>query len=113
MGPVDRRGVGSGLILGVDRADGRPDAKGSETAITMSPYYDFIHLLKHVIEQEKSFEPEKLKRALDNTKNYPGLLGKMSFSATDHTGIGPDEIAMGTLLSVKDPRSMGVFRERA
>lgn len=90
-----------------------PEAKGSETAITMSPYYDFIHLLKHVIEQEKSFEPDKLKRALDNTKNYPGLLGKMSFSATDHTGIGPDEIAMGTLLSVKDPRSLGVFRERA
>jgi hypothetical protein len=46
-------------------------------------------------------------------KNYPGLLGPISFSATDHTGIGADQLAMGTLLSVKDPKAMGLFRERA
>lgn len=90
-----------------------PEAKGVEVAVTMSPYYDFLHLLKHVIEQEKSFDVEKLKRALDNVKNYPGLLGPISFTATDHTGIDADQLAMGTLLSVKDPKAMGLFRERA
>ncbi|HMN78652.1 MAG TPA: ABC transporter substrate-binding protein [Burkholderiaceae bacterium] len=90
-----------------------PEAKGVETAVTMSPYYDFLHLLKFVIEQEKSFEPDKVKRALDNVKNYPGLLGPISFTPTNHTGIGPDEIAMGTLASARDPKAAGVFRERA
>jgi branched-chain amino acid transport system substrate-binding protein len=84
-----------------------------EVAVAMSPYYDFLHLLKTVIEAEKTFEPDKLKRALDNVKNHPGLLGPMTFTATDHTGIGAEQIAMATLVSVKDPRAMGMFRERA
>ena len=90
-----------------------PEVKGSETAVTMSPYYDFLHLLKTVIEDVKSFDPDKVKRAMDNVKNYPGLLGPISFTPANHTGIGPDEIVMGTLSSVKDSRAMGVFRERA
>ncbi len=90
-----------------------PEVKGSETAVTMSPYYDFLHLLKTVIEDVKSFDPDKVKQAMDNVKNYPGLLGPISFTPTNHTGIGPDEIVMGTLSSVKDSRAMGVFRERA
>lgn len=90
-----------------------PETKGSETAVAMSPYYDFLHLLKTVIESEKSFDPDKLKRALDNVKAYPGLLGPITFSKTNHTGIGPDEIVLATLSSVKDGRAMGVFRERA
>ena len=90
-----------------------PEAKGVETAVTMSPYYDFLHLLKVVIEGEKSFDPDKIKRAMDNVKNYPGLVGPISFTKTNHTGIGPDEIVLATLSSVKDARAMGVFRERA
>jgi len=90
-----------------------PEVKGMETAVVMSPYYDFLHLLKHVIEQEKSFEPEKIKRALDNVKGYDALVGKISFTPTNHTGIGPEELAMGTLISVKRQQAMGLFRERA
>jgi ABC-type branched-subunit amino acid transport system substrate-binding protein len=90
-----------------------PEVKGMETAVVMSPYYDFLHLLKHVIEQEKSFEPERIKRALDNVKGYDALVGKISFTPTNHTGLGPDELAMGTLISVKRQQAMGVFRERA
>lgn len=89
-----------------------PEAKGIETTVAMSPYYDFLHLLKTVIEAEKTFDPVKLKRALDNVKNYPSLLGPMTFSATNHTGINADQIVMATLPSVKDGRSLGVFRER-
>jgi len=89
-----------------------PEAKGVELTVTMSPYYDFLHLLKTVIEAEKSFDPDKVKRAMDNVRNYPGLLGPITFTPTNHTGIGADEIAMGTLSSARDPRSLGVFRER-
>ena len=83
-----------------------------ETTVTMSPYYDFLHLLKTVIEGEKSFDSDKIKRALDNVRNYPGLLGPISFTPTNHTGIGPDQIAMGSLSSARDARAMAVFRER-
>ena len=88
------------------------EVKGMETAVVMSPYYDFLHLLKAVIEQEKSFEPEKLKRALDNVKGFDALVGKISFTPENHTGLGPDELAMGTLISVKKPQAAGLFRER-
>lgn len=90
-----------------------PEVKGSETAVTMSPYYDFLHLLKVVIEDVKSFDPDKVKAAMDQVKDYPGLLGPISFTPADHTGIGADEIVMATLSSVKDERALGVFRERA
>lgn len=90
-----------------------PEVKGMETAVVMSPYYDFLHLLKAVIEQEKSFEPEKIKRALDNVKGYDALVGKISFTPTNHTGLGAEELAMGTLISVKKQPSQGLFRERA
>ena len=90
-----------------------PEVKGMETAVVMSPYYDFLHLLKHVIEQEKSFEPDRIKRALDNVKGYDALVGKLSFTPENHTGLGADELAMGTLISVKRQQAQGLFRERA
>jgi ABC-type branched-subunit amino acid transport system substrate-binding protein len=89
------------------------EAKGSGVTVANSPYYDFLHVLKMVIEGEKSFEPEKIKRALDNVKGYAGLLGTINFSPENHTAIGIDDIALASIASGKDPKSMGVFRERA
>ena len=110
---TDKQGIGARQQAFAKKLEKYPEVKGMETAVVMSPYYDFLHLLKHVIEQEKSFEPEKLKRALDNVKGYDALVGKISFTPDNHTGLGPDELAMGTLISVKRQQSMGVFRERA
>jgi branched-chain amino acid transport system substrate-binding protein len=90
-----------------------PDGKGSGVPISNSPYYDFLHVLKMVIEGEKSFEPEKVKRALDNVKGYKGLLGTINFSPENHTAIGIDDIALASVASGKDPKSMGIFREMA
>ena len=110
---TDKQGIGARQLAFAKKLEKYPEVKGMETAVVMSPYYDFLHLLKHVIEQEKSFEPDKLKRALDNVKGYDALVGKISFTPDNHTGLGPDELAMGTLISVKRQQSMGVFRERA
>lgn len=87
--------------------------KGLEAIIAASPYYDFIHLLKSVIEKEKSFDIEIVKRALDKVTNYNGLLGDMTFTKERHTAFAPDDIAMATVLSGRDPRSQGIFRKRA
>lgn len=109
----DKDKIGARQLAFAKKLEKYPEVKGMETAVVMSPYYDFLHLLKHVIEQEKSFEPEKIKRALDNVKGYDALVGKISFTPENHTGLGADELAMGTLISVKRQQAMGLFRERA
>ncbi|HMK00859.1 MAG TPA: ABC transporter substrate-binding protein, partial [Reyranella sp.] len=90
-----------------------PEGKGSGVPVANSPYYDFLHVLKVAIEGEKSFEPEKVKRALDSIKGYQGLLGTINFTPENHTAIGIDDIALASVASGKDPKAMGIFREMA
>lgn len=90
-----------------------PETKAAEAAVAGSPHYDFLHLLKHVIEQEKSFETEAIKRALDSVQGYRGMLGTLSFTSERHTGIGLEDIVLGSVASARDARANGVFRERA
>lgn len=90
-----------------------PETKGSGVAVSNSPYYDYLGALKMVIEGEKSFEPAIVKRALDNLKDYPGLLGPVSFTPQNHTGIAIESICLASILSGRNPKSAGVFRERA
>ena len=40
------------------------------------------------------------------------MLGTMSFSATSHSGLGPDNIVLASLASAKNSKSMAIFRER-
>lgn len=90
-----------------------PEANKLEIVVATSPYYDFLHLLKHVAEKEKSLDPDVIKRALDNVRNYPGMLGSISFTKERHTGIGQEDVVLASAASVKDPKSMGAFRKRA
>lgn len=90
-----------------------PEAKGFEPNIAASPYYDFLHLLKQVIEDEKTFDTTAVKRALDNTTDYDGMIGRISFTATDHTAVPDEEVVLASVLSGRDPKARGAFRERA
>jgi ABC-type branched-subunit amino acid transport system substrate-binding protein len=90
-----------------------PEAKGKGAVVAGSPYYDFLHLLKQVIEAEKSFDPVVLKRALDNVKGYKGMLGTLNFTATNHTGIALEDIALASVASGRTPKGSGCFRELA
>jgi ABC-type branched-subunit amino acid transport system substrate-binding protein len=110
---TDTTSPGPRQVAFAKKVNAFPDGKGSGVPIANSPYYDFLHVLKTVIEAEKSFEPEKIKRALDNVKGYQGLLGTINFTPENHTAIGIDDIALASVASGKDPKSMGVFRELA
>ncbi|MGJ7510901.1 ABC transporter substrate-binding protein [Variovorax sp. GT1P44] len=90
-----------------------PESKFWEINAAISPFYDYLHLLKAVVESEKRFDTERVKKAFDATKNYPGMIGSISFTSENHCALTGDQMVMATLLSGKDPRSMGVFRERA
>ena len=89
------------------------EAKGKEAVVAGSPYYDFLHLLKQVIEAEKSFDPVVLKRAFDNVKGYKGMLGTLNFTPSNHTGISAEDIALASVASGRDPKGAHAFRERA
>ncbi|MEU0510127.1 ABC transporter substrate-binding protein [Amycolatopsis sp. NPDC006125] len=79
-----------------------------------SPYYDFLKLLATVVEQERTTDPERLRAAFDRVRGYPGVRAPISFTETDHCGIGDDAIAIATLLSARDEASAGgIFRELA
>lgn len=90
-----------------------PESKFWEINAAISPFYDYLHLLKQVVDTEKRFDAERIKKAFDATRNYDGMIGKISFSPENHCALTGDQMVMATLLSGKDDRSMHVFRERA
>lgn len=90
-----------------------PGAKGIEAYVAGTPQYDFLHLMKMVVEAEKSFEPDVLKRALDNLKGYKAILGTVNFTQTSHAGIGLEDITLASVASSREQASFGSFRRRA
>ncbi len=90
-----------------------PEAKTWEINAAISPFYDFLHLLKKVVEAEKKFDTERVKAAFDAVKGYDAMIGRISFTPDNHCALTGDQMVMATLASGRDPRSMGVFRERA
>lgn len=68
-----------------------------------SPFYDFLFVLKHAIEQTKSFDTDEIKAYLDNLKDYEGLFGPMGFTAENHTGYGPDSMALARVFPPASP----------
>ena len=90
-----------------------PEAKTWEINAAISPFYDFLHLLKVVVDAEKRFDSERIKKAFDATRNYDGMIGRISFTPDNHCALTGDQMVMASLASGRDARSMSVFRERA
>ncbi|MBR0820200.1 ABC transporter substrate-binding protein [Bradyrhizobium liaoningense] len=109
----DKEEIGSRQMDFAKKANAFPETKEAGVNVAGSPFYDFLYLVRAAIEQEKSFEPEKVKRAMDATKDYKGLLGNLTFTPTNHAAISVEDMTMATLLSGRDPKAMSVFRKRA
>jgi ABC-type branched-subunit amino acid transport system substrate-binding protein len=95
------------------KLQGYPEAKGSEPIVACAPFYDFLYLLKHVVESEKSFDAAAVKRGLDAVKNFPGMQGTINFTPTNHRALSTEALCMATVASGRSPKAMGPFRERA
>jgi len=81
--------------------------------IASGPFYDFLYLLKHVIEQEKTFDTAKVKAALDKVRGFQGVRGRINFTVENHGGVAAEDLVIASVLSQQDPRSMNsVFRQR-
>jgi len=90
-----------------------PGAKGSEPIIACSPFYDFLHVLKHAVEKAKSFDVDAVKAALDGVKGFPGMAGTINFSPENHCALAAGDLCMARVDSARDPKSLGMFRQRA
>jgi hypothetical protein len=89
-----------------------PDTKTGPLNAASCSFYDFLHLLKVVADDQKGFDSERLKKGFDSIRNYAGMIGPVSFTPENHCALNADAIAMVSIASGKDPRSMGFFRER-
>jgi ABC-type branched-subunit amino acid transport system substrate-binding protein len=90
-----------------------PEVKGQEPNAVVSPFYDFLHVLKMVSDSTKSLEPTALKRGFDTLKNYRGISGTLSITPENHCAIPDEAVTLVKIASARDARSMGFFRERA
>jgi ABC-type branched-subunit amino acid transport system substrate-binding protein len=84
-----------------------PDSGASKFSVATSGYYDFLHILKNVVESVKSFDYAKVRKGLEGVKDYDGVLGKISFSPNSHLGISPDDFGMGVINDLTAPESLG------
>ncbi|HMO47778.1 MAG TPA: ABC transporter substrate-binding protein [Rubrivivax sp.] len=89
-----------------------PEAKTWEINAAISPFYDFVHLLKRTVDAERKYDSESVKKAFDATRNYAGMIGPISFTPENHCAVDVDALVMVKVASGKDAQSLGVFRER-
>lgn len=99
----------------VDKVLGLGLAPGSLPPAATSPYYDFLHVLKHAIEETKSVDTDQVKAYLDTLGGFDGIYGKINFTAENHTCYGPEAAAMAQVFAPESPlliSSKGLFRPR-
>ncbi|MCX7831524.1 MAG: ABC transporter substrate-binding protein [Actinobacteria bacterium] len=66
-----------------------------EKPVTFTAHtYDALNILVESIKKAKSIEPEKLREAIESTKDYIGLDGTIDYSKEDHDGIGIDDLVI-------------------
>ena len=107
--PTERRAAYAEKVASYEETQAGPQISAN------SPYYDFPHLLKAVIEEEQSFDVEVVQRALDNVKDFDGMIGNITLTPDDHGGLSIDDLALLNVASGRDTERAigGVFRERA
>lgn len=94
------------------KIDQYPEAEGHDCNVAAAPFYDFLHILKHVAEAEQTLDPVKLKPAFDSLTNYDGMMGRISFTPENHSGISLDQMTLVSVGSGLEERSVGFFRKR-
>jgi len=76
------------------------EQKFKEKPVTFTAHaYDAVMLLKKALETAGTTDPEKVLKALESIKDYRGTNGTISYSETDHDGIGVDDMI---IVMIKD-----------
>lgn len=71
------------------------EEKFKEKPVTFAAHaYDALKILVDALKRAGTAEPEKLRDTIEQTKDYIGLDGTMSYSSQDHDGIGVDDMVV-------------------
>jgi branched-chain amino acid transport system substrate-binding protein len=70
---------------------------GREPATFAGNGFDSVMLLASAIRRAKSTDSEKVRDALENTKNHAGVTAIYTYSPTDHFGALPSSVMMHTI----------------
>jgi branched-chain amino acid transport system substrate-binding protein len=71
------------------------EQKFKEKPVTFTAHaYDALMLLKEALKVAGSTDPEKIRKALEGIRDFKGLDGTISYSETDHDGIGIDDMVI-------------------
>lgn len=71
------------------------EEKYKEKPVTFTAHaYDALMILVEALKRAKTVEPNKLRAEIENTKDYVGLDGTISYSPTDHDGISVDDMVV-------------------
>ena len=61
-----------------------------------SPYYDWLHLLKYAIEEAGGFSTSEVRRVLESTSGYDGMISQFAFSPRCHTGVRLEDLTLAS-----------------
>jgi ABC-type branched-subunit amino acid transport system substrate-binding protein len=79
--------------------------------VMAGPFYDFVYVLKHAIESAKSFEHAKVLAAMERTKDFDGMVCRITFTPSNHSAVTVDNahevLAMATQTDPSAPESLG------
>ncbi|WP_205042184.1 ABC transporter substrate-binding protein [Rhodoligotrophos defluvii] len=98
---------------GTDRWWGpNPERAQISIATTVGAAYDCVNLLVSAIERAGSTEPEAIIKALEETKDVPGVgIRSISFSPEKHTALGVDDLAVYEIGKEGDRISLKIVQE--
>jgi branched-chain amino acid transport system substrate-binding protein len=77
-----------------------------------APFYDYLYILKQSIEAAKSFDYAKVKTEMEHVTNFDGIIGKLSFTPTDHHGVQDSQMTGGSPSDFSAPESLGFLPQR-
>ncbi len=83
----------------------RPQLGGGEIDVLfwwIALGYDTVKLIEHAAKTAGSFDPAAIQKALENTKDFPGVYTTYSYSATERNGFPDANMAMNVANTFKD-----------
>ena len=72
--------------------------KLTKSVFLSAMWVDMLNLVGDAVKRAKGNDGEALKAALEDTKNFKGMISRYTFSPTDHDGFQPEGVTIAYVL---------------
>ncbi|HEY4773368.1 MAG TPA: ABC transporter substrate-binding protein [Xanthobacteraceae bacterium] len=76
--------------------------KLTTTVMLAAMWNDMLNLVVDVVKRSKGRDGDSIKAALEDTKNFKGMMSSYSFSPARHDGLEPSAVTIAYVLGVQD-----------